>query len=130
MKNFKKVLALLLCTGMAASALAGCGEKNNDTSGAAGGKDGEAVKLIWFTEQMDDIQHERWMKYVVTPFNEANPGYEVEISATADYEQVLKVQMAAKNGPDICNMGGPTITSEYVKGDKVLDLTVGSLCGL
>ncbi len=123
MKNFKKVLALLLCAGMAASALAGCGEKNNDTSGAAGGKDGEAVKLIWFTEQMDDIQHERWMKYVVTPFNEANPGYEVEISATADYEQVLKVQMAAKNGPDICNMGGPTITSEYVKGDKVLDLT-------
>lgn len=124
MKYSRKALAILLCAGLAASALAGCGKSNSGTSENAGdGKTGETVKLIWFTEQMDDVQHARWMKYVVTPFNEANPGYEVEISATADYEQVLKVQMAAKNGPDICNMGGPTITSEYVKGDKVLDLT-------
>lgn len=72
---------------------------------------------------MDDSQYEKWMKYVVTPFNESHPDIEVEISATADYEKVLKIQLAANGGPDICNMGGPSITSEYVEGGKILDLT-------
>ena len=138
----KKVIGLILTLALTAGMLAGCGNGNgnNDEEStdisenvSGGGTDasgeaeqeasGEKKKLIWFTEQMDDSQYAKWMKYVVTPFNESHPDIKVEISATADYEQVLKVQLAANGGPDICNMGGPSITSEYVDGNKILDLT-------
>lgn len=128
----KKVLSVVLSMVIVSMAFTGCGkEKKDETTGkveennSAEEKEesGEKKKLVWFTEQMDDQQYEKWMKYVVTPFNESHPDIEVEISASADYEQVLKVQLAADGGPDICNMGGPSITSEYVKGNKILDLT-------
>lgn len=137
----KKVISFILILALAAGMMIGCGKseegaadntvvKETDSEEGTDAAEeavqetpGEKKKLIWFTEQMDDSQYAKWMEYVVTPFNESHPDIEVEISATADYEQVLKVQLAANGGPDICNMGGPTITSEYVEGDKILDLT-------
>ena len=114
----KKVIGLILTLALTAGMLAGCGNANgnNDEEStdisekvSGGGTDasgeaeqeasGEKKKLIWFTEQMDDSQYAKWMKYVVTPFNESHPDI------------------------DICNMGGPSITSEYVDGNKILDLT-------
>ena len=44
MKYSRKALAILLCAGLAASALAGCGKSNSGTSENAGdGKTGETV---------------------------------------------------------------------------------------
>jgi raffinose/stachyose/melibiose transport system substrate-binding protein len=114
MKNKWPRVLLIVC-GVLVTIMAGCGKKTGGT--------GEKAKLIWFTEQMDDIQHERWMKYYVTPFNEQHPGITVEISASADYEQVLRIQLSSGAGPDVANLGGPTMTSEFVKGDKLTDLT-------
>lgn len=137
MRNLKKLLAIGLCSTMVVSAFAGCSNSTDtstdsstdtstdssaDTSSDSSSSD-EPIQLIWFTEAMDDSELERNTTYIVDPFNEANPEYEVVISATADYETVLKVQMAADNGPDICNMGGPSIVSEYVSSGKILDLT-------
>ena len=85
--------------------------------------DEEKINLVWFTEQMDDVEVERTMKYIIEPFEEKYPNIHIELSPTADYEQVLKVQLSAKGGPDICNMGGPTITAEFVSANKILDLT-------
>ncbi|MDR1106725.1 MAG: extracellular solute-binding protein [Treponema sp.] len=116
MEKLLKNQAFILCIILVAGIISGCGG-----TGEKGAESG--VKLVWFTEQMDDVQYERWMKYVVSPFNEQHPGVTVEISASADYEQVLRIQLSSGAGPDICNLGGPSLTSEYVKGDKLLDIT-------
>lgn len=83
----------------------------------------EPVTLVWFTEQKDDVEVERIMKYIIEPFEAKYPNIHIELAPTADYEQVLKIQLSAGAGPDICNMGGPTITAEFVNAGKILDLT-------
>lgn len=91
----------------------------------------ERITLVWFTEQKDDVEVERMMKYIINPFEEKYPNIHIELAPTADYEQVLKIQLSAGGGPDIVNMGGPTITAEYVTADKILELTEHVIdCGL
>ncbi len=124
MKTMKKTAfaTALVCL---LAAMAGCtSTSTGSTEGSADtAPSGETTELIWFTEALDETQLARYNKYIVDPFNEANPEYKVVINANADYEQVLKVQMASNDGPDIMNMGGPTMVSEYVDGGKVYDMT-------
>ena len=132
--RLRNITCVIMASIMAVGSFAGCGNSSNtdETQKNVESKkadsdykkeSGEKKKLVWFTEQMDDLQYDTYMKYVVTPFNESHSDIEVEISPTADYEQVLKVQLSASGGPDIVNMTGPSVTSEYVEGDKILDLT-------
>ena len=118
----KRNISFLLCLLIAFSLFTGCAQtdsgENSQNSGTA-----DPIKLVWFTEQQDDVQLERTMKYIVEPFEEKYTNINIEVAPTADYDQVLKIQLSSGAGPDICNMGGPAMTGEYVAGNKIIDLT-------
>ncbi len=87
----------------------------------------EEVTLTWFVEGLSDEEIEAWETAAIQPFEEANPGIKIEMSANQDYETALKVQLASGSGADLVNLGGPSFITEYVtedgSDDKLVDLT-------
>lgn len=130
----RKFISLVLCVLLLATLIAGCssdtttttsGEQNQTTEPGetSGSGSDEDVTIVWFTEQQDDAELALNMKYRVEPFQDAFPNIKIEVAPTADYDQVLKIQLASGGGPDLLNIGGPSSTMPYVAGDKLVDLT-------
>ena len=94
---FKKILAGLLVSIMAASLMAGCGENSNTVT------PGETVTLaIWHSraEDMDETSdHQRYLR-VADKFMAENEGYEVQVTGSVKAEKIMTA-LASGSGPDI-----------------------------
>lgn len=119
--------------------LTGCGSQNSaaGTASAAdsaaaqkpaesatdGAKGQGPVTITWFTESMDDATLANFKKYTLDPLAAKFPNIKIDHQPTADWNQALKVKMAAGEGPDLFNMDGPTIAAEYAAANRMADLT-------
>lgn len=126
-KRLKRILTALLAGSMLITAAAACSSNNSGSStggdGSQAGTTGEKKHIVWLTESYQDNETEGIEKYILEPAKEALPDIEVEWQTSADHRQVLKVQMAAGEGPDIFLLDGPAVAQEYYVADRLLDLT-------
>jgi raffinose/stachyose/melibiose transport system substrate-binding protein len=134
----KKIISLVLCIMLMATLLMACSSKDSsneipkdepkqetakEDSKQEEAKSGEQVTIDWFMETMDDESKANFEKYIINPLAEKLPHIKVNYQPTADWNQVLKVQMAAGQGPDFFALDGPTVASEYAASGRILDLT-------
>lgn len=134
----KRMFCIVLCVMLLASSLMACSSQNapketpkdevkqeaaKEETKQETAKDNEQVTITWFTESQDDEDLANTKKYILEPFTKKFPNIKIDHKPTADWNQVLKVQMAAGQGPDLFNLDGPTIASEYVNSGRILDLS-------
>lgn len=126
MKNFKKVVAVLM-TAMMAACLAGCGsgaasEPSADAPQADAGSEtgeqaadseagGDEVTLTFWSWLPTTDQSEEMIK----AFEEANPGIKIDYTRTEqdDYFEKLQVAMASGTGPDLFGLTTGPMKDQY-----------------
>lgn len=106
----KKTLAMLIALLMALAAVPTAWAEN------------EVVEVTWMIENVSEGERKAYNEYMVAPFEAENPGIKINMIPTADNTQVLKVQMAAGEGPDLCNLDGPTVAQELQSAGRLRDL--------
>ncbi len=116
-KNAAVGLAMTLGVGL----LAGCGSSNNDSNAspsasapvdsgasasapASGSAGGEALKgtITWATHRTELVDTD--LKKYVDAFEAKYPGTTVKIEGLKDYEQTVRVRMAANELPDVLSL--------------------------
>ena len=108
----KKKLAVLLCTAMAVSSLAGCSSgakdpgkdqektKKEDTQDKTEGKeDGKDVLTLEFFQQKSEEAAQVGYQNIIDKFNEQNPDIKIEYTNVPDAETVLMTRMASDQVP-------------------------------
>ncbi len=81
------------------------------------------IEVTWMVENISEGERKAFAEYMIAPFEAENPGIKINMVPTADTMQVLKVQMAAGQGPDLCNLDGPTAARELQQAGRLRDLT-------
>lgn len=135
----KRVISIFLCVVLVGALLAGCGGKKEAANSASAAteqkkeeagngenkeaKGPETVTVSWFTESMDDATLANFKKYTLEPMAAKLPHIKIDHQPTADWNQALKVKMAAGEGPDLFNMDGPTVAAEYAAANRMKDLS-------
>ena len=74
-------------------------------------------------ENRSDTEHEGFMKCLVEPFLAEHPEIEINWMPTPDNMNVIKIQMAAGQGADLCFTDGPTAAKELADAGRILDMT-------
>ena len=110
----KKKLAVLLCTAMAVSSLAGCSSgakdpgkdqektKKEDTQDKTEGKeDGKDVLTLEFFQQKSEEAAQVGYQNIIDKFNEQNPDIKIEMNTVPDAPTVLTSRVASGDIPVI-----------------------------
>ena len=110
----KKLLSVALCVAMAATALVGCGSKddtkdakkddnkNNNTS-TEGNKDNGSVYFLNFKPEIADAYDELMAAFT----KETGVKAKVVTAAENQYESTLKVEMEKEDAPTLFTINGP-----------------------
>lgn len=94
--------------------ISGC---SNSASTKTGGDDGK-VTLSLFSS-MNNEGEKKAFESVIAKFEEANPEIDIEVNSPGDYEDMLRVKMAANDMPDLFDTHG---WSQLRYGEYVADL--------
>jgi ABC-type glycerol-3-phosphate transport system substrate-binding protein len=121
------IMALMLSVSMAFSGCSG-GEATQTAPGMAdNAPKGDAAKktepvtisLTWGT--MPDVVKERWMKYLIQPFEKDNPNIKVDLRTIPDALSAVKVQIASGEGPDMFMVDAFDLKN-FVDADRIIPL--------
>lgn len=124
----KKLVSLMLCVGMTAALLAGCGEPKEAGSKADSGSKDEKVVLEVLNYHVGTDYAAEYYEYLFSEFQKTEEGKNVEfkfeeIPTTDAYNQKIKLLISSGDLPDIVFNGGNNIIELAVKSGKVQDLT-------
>nr|WP_305136928.1 ABC transporter substrate-binding protein [uncultured Schaedlerella sp.] len=133
----KKVLSILLAFAMCAGVLAGCGEKETDStwetdSGGTEESDkadksdstagGDTVELsMWFWGSTSE-QQAALSKNLIDQFNETHPGYHMTVEYRSSVNKDVAVALSADEGPDIIYESSPSLALNYIRAGKYANL--------
>ncbi len=109
MKSPRIVLALVVILVLALSALGPAAEAQDE------------VVVTWWTEDFMDI--EQLNAAFAEPFNAANPGIRLEISAQQNLNDTIRTAFAAGEAPDILQTPGASFIAEFIDAGLILSLT-------
>ncbi|MGE8078295.1 ABC transporter substrate-binding protein [Peribacillus loiseleuriae] len=110
----KKYLNMFLLVVAFSLIVSGCSRSSsNKTSGADG-----TITLSLFSSMSNEGEKKAFAS-VVAKFEEANPKIKIEVNSPGDYEDMLRVKMAANDMPDLFDTHG---WSQLRYGEYVMDL--------
>lgn len=129
----KKLISALLCTAMAATMLAGCGDKGGDGGSAEGGnEDASGDKVLKVAAFEGGYGADMWTE-VAEAFEKTHEGVKVELTVDKKIEDVISPSMKAGDYPDVvhCATGREAGLTETLTKEKgltdltdVMDMTV------
>jgi raffinose/stachyose/melibiose transport system substrate-binding protein len=119
MRKNAEMIVLILFVLMICFVATGC-QGSNKTNRSTGS---DVKKITFFSEQYDDFEMEGVRKYMIEPLKEAFPDIELDWQTSGEHNEVLGVQMAAGQGPDMFLLDGPSVTIQFKAASRVLDLT-------
>lgn len=131
----KQILAVLMCTAVTASLLAGCGGKTSSSPAEAGGSQGGAAEASGDKVVLNVINYHvgtdyaaDYYAYLFSEFQKTEEGKNIEfkfeeIPTTDAFNQKIKLLISSGDLPDIVFNGGNNITELAVRSGKVQDLT-------
>ncbi|MFJ5621543.1 ABC transporter substrate-binding protein [Peribacillus loiseleuriae] len=111
MKKYLNMFLLIVAFSLIVS---GC---SRSSSNKTGGEDG-TITLSLFSS-MNNEGEKNVFASVVAKFEEANPKIKIEVNSPGDYEDMLRVKMAANDMPDLFDTHG---WSQLRYGEYVMDL--------
>jgi raffinose/stachyose/melibiose transport system substrate-binding protein len=119
----KRIITLLLVSGITFGLIAGCDKKDSGATSGAGGSGEKKVLEFWHIQTVDPAP--KFIGDAVKRFEAANPDFKVNITATANdsYKQKIAVAIAGNQMPDVFLSWTGGTTNEYVKAGKLADLT-------
>ncbi|WP_324716582.1 extracellular solute-binding protein [Carboxydochorda subterranea] len=82
----------------------------------------QKVKVVWWTEPLQEVEREAIDRLFVKPFNQAHKDVELEVVWKEDLDRVLRTAMQAGAGPDIVQTPGPAYVVEYAQAGHLLPL--------
>lgn len=111
MKKYLNMFLLIVAFSLIVS---GC---SRSASNKTGGEDG-TITLSLFSSMSNEGEKKAFAS-VVAKFEEANPKIKIEVNSPGDYEDMLRVKMAANDMPDLFDTHG---WSQLRYGEYVMDL--------
>jgi raffinose/stachyose/melibiose transport system substrate-binding protein len=81
---------------------------------------GDEQVITWWTEP--NTVPSNIQELFIDPWNEAHPGYRLEISEHEDLDSVLRTAISAGEAPDILQTAGASFIAEFVKAGLVAPL--------
>ena len=129
----KKIFALLLALSLLLCAFAACSSTSDPTgsdgAGPSGSSEstgsdanGDPVTITWIPDEYSDTEAALIQENFIDAFEEEFPQYTIDMQVTPDVENVLKVQLSAGEGPDICHLTAPSHAAEYARSGRLLSL--------
>ena len=129
----KRLLSLLLCTAMVATALVGCGGGSKETKAAE--TKAEETKAGETTAAAEDVTikvaaietaygSEMWQQ-VCDAFTEQT-GIKVELTTDKNLEEVIGPSMQGGDYPDVIHLATgreAALTEQFIKGNLIADIT-------
>jgi raffinose/stachyose/melibiose transport system substrate-binding protein len=86
-------------------------------------QDGDRLTITWWVEYTDVSMIDGIKKYIIDPFEAANPGIKIDFQGKGDYDRVLQTALATGQGPDIFNTNGPAYSMQFAIDGLAADLT-------
>ncbi|KMY50948.1 ABC transporter substrate-binding protein [Peribacillus loiseleuriae] len=111
MKKYLNMFLLIVAFSLIVS---GCSRSSSNKTGGADG----TITLSLFSS-MNNEGEKKAFASVVAKFEEANPKIKIEVNSPGDYEDMLRVKMAANDMPDLFDTHG---WSQLRYGEYVTDL--------
>ena len=90
-------------------------EQNNSASA-------NPTTITWIPDEYSDTEANLIQENFIAPFEAEFPQYKIDMQVTPDVENVLKVQLSAGEGPDICHLTAPSHAAEYARSGRLLSL--------
>ena len=115
----KKFLATLLTGVLAASLLAGCGSKTEETKAAAGDDAGATGSVYYLNFKPE--QDEAWQNLAKAYTEETGVEVTVVTAASGNYETTLMAEMGKEDCPTLFQVNGPVGLANWV--DYCYDLS-------
>lgn len=120
--KLKSVLATFLAATATISCFTACDGNNDNNTSDSEKKAGDKTTINWMDgRSTQDYQIEAVENYLVKPFEESNSNIDVNFIPTPDITQVLKIQLAAGEGPDLMTLEGPSSVGNF--SDRLVDMT-------
>ncbi|WP_028391938.1 ABC transporter substrate-binding protein [Bacillus cihuensis] len=110
----KKYLNMFLLVVAFSLIVSGCSRSSSNKTGGADG----TITLSLFSTMKKEGEKKAFAS-VVAKFEEANPKIKIELNSPGDYEDMLRVKMAANDMPDLFDTHG---WSQLRYGEYVMDL--------
>ena len=82
----------------------------------------EMITINWMIENRSENELDGFQKCVIEPFEAEFPNIKINLIPTADTRNVLRVQLSAGQGPDLCCLDGPTDAQELFAAGRLMDL--------
>ena len=86
----------------------------------------DAVTITWWSDYTDADLQAKVQKYIVEPFEAANPGIKVEAVGKGDYDRVVQTALATGSGPDVYCTNGPAYSMQFAIDGLAADLSAYS----
>lgn len=80
------------------------------------------VTVTWWVETTDQGELDHLQLTLVEPFEEANPGINLEITGQEGLQDVLRTTILGGEAPDILHTFGPSWNAEYIDAGFMLSL--------